>query len=201
MAFLRQLVHCFPHLRFQYLPSPLPPESYSLQMSSTIKLSETKKRSLTTVCEELLAPHVENGLVVEVDFSVPVVHDTQKVEAKETPANKKVCVLRPATQAKGGKGVQEFPSQIRHVVCTHCDLLYTLEESIPPTKQCVSNPLLRRGTLPLTSRSLTVEPHSFVQIDCGRSATWKLCNPIAGCHCLSQLSRDMRDLYSKAMQM
>jgi hypothetical protein len=103
-----------------------------------MKLSEIKKRSLTTVCEEL-GPHAENGLVVEVDFSVPVIPVAQRADVNETPVAKKVRVLQSdVTNVQGGKAVPDYPLQIRHVVCTHCDLLYTLEESIPPTKKCVS---------------------------------------------------------------
>ncbi|KAJ9122321.1 hypothetical protein QFC22_001742 [Naganishia vaughanmartiniae] len=169
---------------------------------------ESKKRSLTTVCEELLAPHIDNGLVVEVvDYSVPLVSDAKRAETNETPAAKRVCMLSSATtvaqQGGGNKPVvPTYPLQIRHVVCKHCDLLYTLEESIPPTKQCVSDEPVN-VVLPVYAQRLTVLTlfvRSLAQIDCGKSAIWNLCNPAAGCHCLSNLSREMQDLYSKAMR-
>jgi hypothetical protein len=149
----------------------------------TNKRSRKSIPSEASIAEELLEP-------APAITPLPMVGTAAASAPAPTPKRSR---LQPASQ----DGTENI-LLVQHVVCVPCDNLFTLEAGMEPHKACVSD---RRFASVGMCTSLTVSLDIWLlQIDCGKNVKHRFCNPAMGCSCVTSLSREMQELYSKAMK-
>lgn len=147
------------------------------------KRSRTSIPSDASIAEELLVP-------APALTPLPAVQTTDAPAPAPTPKRSRV--------QSGSQDGMENILLVQHVVCVPCDNLFTLEAGMEPHKACVSS---RRFASVDMCTSLTVPLDIWLlQIDCGKNVKHRFCNPAMGCSCVTSLSREMQELYSKAMK-